>query len=202
MKAYVVGTHQKRLCEALLMSTHNICFHGEIRKISAFFGWKKRLICCYDYCLLMCLKPTGLNGKQSRSWPYVMFSGIWSGSTRFGQIQILRIIMVMLSSHDFKIFFSLRDKQLITSDEAKTVVMSFCYFYSKMTIHLSVTLSPPKPLGRIRPTCYISSPHDKGVWEQYYFSLGLSSVHPSVMLSPPKPLTWIQPNLLHHFPSW
>ena len=31
------------------MSTHNICFHGEIRKISAFFGWKKRLICCYDY---------------------------------------------------------------------------------------------------------------------------------------------------------
>ena len=23
------------------MSTHNICFHGEIRKISVFFGWKK-----------------------------------------------------------------------------------------------------------------------------------------------------------------
>ena len=31
------------------MSTHNICFCGEIRKISAFFGWKKRLICCYDW---------------------------------------------------------------------------------------------------------------------------------------------------------
>ena len=29
------------------MSTHNICFRGEIRKISAFFRWKKRLICCY-----------------------------------------------------------------------------------------------------------------------------------------------------------
>ena len=29
------------------MSTHNICFREEIRKISAFFGWKKRLICCY-----------------------------------------------------------------------------------------------------------------------------------------------------------
>ena len=25
-KIYVVGTHQKRLAEALLMSTHNICF--------------------------------------------------------------------------------------------------------------------------------------------------------------------------------
>ena len=31
------GTHQKRLGEALLMNTHNICFCGEIRKISAFF---------------------------------------------------------------------------------------------------------------------------------------------------------------------
>ena len=29
--------------EALLMSTHNICFRGEIRKISAFFGWKSVL---------------------------------------------------------------------------------------------------------------------------------------------------------------
>ena len=29
------------------MSTHNICFRWEIRKISAFFGWKKRHICCY-----------------------------------------------------------------------------------------------------------------------------------------------------------
>ena len=41
------------------MSTHNICFRGEIRKISTFFGWKKRLICCYAFC------------------------GIWSGSVLF-----------------------------------------------------------------------------------------------------------------------
>ena len=27
------GTHQKHLTEVLLMSTHNICFPGEIRKI-------------------------------------------------------------------------------------------------------------------------------------------------------------------------
>ena len=33
MKTYILGTHQKRLAEALLMSTHNICLHGEIRKI-------------------------------------------------------------------------------------------------------------------------------------------------------------------------
>ena len=31
-----------------LMSTHNIGFHGEIRKISAFFGRKKHPICCYE----------------------------------------------------------------------------------------------------------------------------------------------------------
>ena len=29
------------LSEALLMSTHNICFRGEIRKISILLGWKK-----------------------------------------------------------------------------------------------------------------------------------------------------------------
>ena len=30
------------------MSTHNICIRREIRKISAFFRWKKHLICCYE----------------------------------------------------------------------------------------------------------------------------------------------------------
>ena len=34
-RKHVVGTLKKRLGEALLMSTHNIC--REIRKISAFF---------------------------------------------------------------------------------------------------------------------------------------------------------------------
>ena len=29
--------------EALLMSAHNICFRGEIRKISILLDWKKRL---------------------------------------------------------------------------------------------------------------------------------------------------------------
>ena len=32
---YIVGTHWKRLREALPMSTHNICFHGEIREKNA-----------------------------------------------------------------------------------------------------------------------------------------------------------------------
>ena len=31
-KSYVVGIHSKRLCEILYMSTHNICFLGEMRK--------------------------------------------------------------------------------------------------------------------------------------------------------------------------
>ena len=33
-----VGTHQKCLAEALLISTHNICFCEEIRKMSVPFG--------------------------------------------------------------------------------------------------------------------------------------------------------------------
>ena len=48
MKTYVVGTHQKHLGEVLLMTTHNICFHGEIRKkYQYFFTEKKRLIWSY-----------------------------------------------------------------------------------------------------------------------------------------------------------
>ena len=35
-KTYVVDTHKKHLTEALLMSTHNICFLREIRKMSIF----------------------------------------------------------------------------------------------------------------------------------------------------------------------
>ena len=30
---YVVDTHKKHLTKALLMSTHNICFYGELEKI-------------------------------------------------------------------------------------------------------------------------------------------------------------------------
>ena len=30
---YVAGTHWNHLAEVILMSTHNICFYGEIRKI-------------------------------------------------------------------------------------------------------------------------------------------------------------------------
>ena len=33
IKIYIVGTHQKRLSKVLLMSTHNICFYGEMEKI-------------------------------------------------------------------------------------------------------------------------------------------------------------------------
>ena len=40
MKTYVVGTHEKCLSEALLMSTHNVYLHGEIRKIAVLFGCK------------------------------------------------------------------------------------------------------------------------------------------------------------------
>ena len=30
---YVVGTHENLLRKAILMSTHNICFYGELKKI-------------------------------------------------------------------------------------------------------------------------------------------------------------------------
>ena len=33
MKICVVGTHEKLIAKALLMNTHNMYFHAEIRKI-------------------------------------------------------------------------------------------------------------------------------------------------------------------------
>ena len=58
----------------------------------------------------------------------------------------------------------------------------------RASVHLSVTLSPPKPLGvvEVNQTCYIIFPHGKGVREQHCFRA--SVVHMSVTLSPPKPL--------------
>ena len=44
-------------CQALLMSTHNICICREIRKISAFFGWKTYFICCYELHVYFLLRP-------------------------------------------------------------------------------------------------------------------------------------------------
>ena len=40
---------------------HNICFRGEIRNISAFFGGKKHLICCYGGVFLLMTTGFGLH---------------------------------------------------------------------------------------------------------------------------------------------
>ena len=48
-KTYIVGTHYKCLAKIPKMSTHNICFHGEVRKISILLDWKKHLIKSYGW---------------------------------------------------------------------------------------------------------------------------------------------------------
>ena len=50
------------------MSTHNIYFRGEIRKISAFFGRKKRLICCYG----LSRAPDYLKRDKQEPLPYLV----------------------------------------------------------------------------------------------------------------------------------
>ena len=52
MKTYVVGTHQKCLTEALLMSTHNLCYYAEIRKLfepvqDLYDQWRLRSACTF-----------------------------------------------------------------------------------------------------------------------------------------------------------
>ena len=73
------GTHQKRLAEALLMSTHSICFHGEIRKIYTrypplsrpmpqhIFLWKNKKI-----SLLLDRKKQFINQDLCIKDPHVM----------------------------------------------------------------------------------------------------------------------------------
>ena len=50
--------------------------------------------------------------------------------------------------------------------------------------------------AEVNQTCYITSPHGKGVQEQHFFSVYPLSVYLSVMLSPPTTTGLIQPNLL------
>ena len=45
IKTYVVGTHKNRLAEAILMSTHNICFCGALSKIILQLSSNSLLIC-------------------------------------------------------------------------------------------------------------------------------------------------------------
>ena len=41
----------------------------------------------------------------------------------------------------------------------------------RVSIYLSVMLSSPKPLGGIYQTCYMTSPHGKGMLEQHYITI-------------------------------
>ena len=49
---YVLGTYLKHLFKALLMSTHDICFCGEIRNVCGCLSiWSYEIICCGPSCL-------------------------------------------------------------------------------------------------------------------------------------------------------
>ena len=97
MKTNVVGTHLKCLTEALQMSTCNICFCGEIRKI---FSW----------CLLV-------SGTMLMTWNSQYYIDIWWVSHRFANIYILNTLTNLHSvincqmnmlNHTWNIFISLK----------------------------------------------------------------------------------------------
>ena len=46
--SYVEGAHQNRLVEAILVSTHNICFYGKLWKIIPKLSSNTLLICCTE----------------------------------------------------------------------------------------------------------------------------------------------------------
>ena len=49
------------------MSTHNICFRGEIRKISVFSDEKKHPICCYEWLKILWFGFYVLNIKETQN---------------------------------------------------------------------------------------------------------------------------------------
>ena len=61
-RKHVVGSHKKHLCDMLLMNTHNICFCGEIQKISMFQVVKKCLI--WNYVTYGWISMTRLNSRR------------------------------------------------------------------------------------------------------------------------------------------
>ena len=80
------------------MSTHNICFCQEIRKISAFFGWKKHLICCYDQLFFLQLsvnEKAGVNFGMSVVWLE------WGGNPQSPQP---KSYLYQLSHSDWSVF--------------------------------------------------------------------------------------------------
>ena len=58
------------------MSTHNVCFCREIRKLSAFFEWKKSLICCYVCILAFSFKTGKILIYQNFIWSTVITTNI------------------------------------------------------------------------------------------------------------------------------
>ena len=53
MKTYIVSTHQKHFTKLLLMSTHNICYQGEKRKILCGFSSYLKLWVSSSFLLLL-----------------------------------------------------------------------------------------------------------------------------------------------------
>ena len=51
-----MGTHQKHLCKVVLISTNDICFCGEIRKISVFLAAPYLELCIQSYQESLALK--------------------------------------------------------------------------------------------------------------------------------------------------
>ena len=73
MKTYVVGTHYKRLSEALLTNTHKKCFHGETRKIFTGYPLLSR-----DMVPTICSRVTIKKKKKNSPKYQLKYYFIWT----------------------------------------------------------------------------------------------------------------------------
>ena len=91
-KTYVVGTHQEHLGKSLLMSTNNICFHLEIRKLLTLKTSRKPesenvvCLCRLLYILAIISNLFRIQANSVDPDQTAPRGAVWSGSTLFAKM--------------------------------------------------------------------------------------------------------------------
>ena len=112
-KIYVVGTHQKCLGEALLIGTHNICFHMEIRKIFTWYPFLSRPTCIYLTYSINLIFPLPRLAKDTYSVSY--FSCLY-------EFTLLWLVKCVHSSFSISVITLFIHHQLWTEKDIVTTV--------------------------------------------------------------------------------
>ena len=126
-KTYVEGTHQKRLAEALLMSTHNTCFRREIRKLVTWYPLLSRPMGIWTLNFLKkvpaekwlserCQTPTD---SPFQNFVFVFLLGLWLNN-RVWPYQLVSFLVELIIYLSFHQVWSFLYLYLLNPEEQTT----------------------------------------------------------------------------------